>query len=208
MVEVLKIILVGDSAVGKTCLVLRWAQEEFREHFLSTIGIDFKTRQLSVGTKQCKLQLWDTAGQERYRTIRKGFYRGAKGIVLVYDTTNEQSFVNVKKWMADISEYCGTNSQQGTPKLMLVGNKTDLEKARKVSSDRGSAEAAASGIRFAELSAKTGENVEQALVSFVEDIVRGTQVFEHTQRSLPGTGNIVQLELSNEVPKSTTNCTC
>lgn len=211
MVEVLKIILVGDSAVGKTCLVLRWAGEEFREHFLSTIGIDFKTRQFTVGSKLYKLQLWDTAGQERYRTIRKSFYRGAKGIVLVYDITNEQSFANIKKWMADITEYCSASAQYGTPKLMLVGNKNDLEANRRVSSDRGAAEAQTSGARFAEVSAKTGDNVEKALAAFLEDITKGSQASktisnaEQITATVPMQEEIVQLEISPQNPE---RCRC
>ncbi|KAL5469360.1 hypothetical protein EMCRGX_G030610 [Ephydatia muelleri] len=155
----LKVVMVGDSAVGKTNLVLRYTQDMYRENFISTVGVDFKTKIVPVGSKRYKLQLWDTAGQERYNTIRKGFYRGAKGIVLVYDITTLESFKSLKRWVNDITENCGQGSDK--PLLLFLANKVDLEMQRVVPMATGEEEAKKYGARFAEVSALSGDKVEE-----------------------------------------------
>jgi small GTP-binding protein len=97
-----KVIVIGNSNVGKTCLILRYTQDMFRESFLPTIGVDFRSKALIKDGKRYKLQLWDTAGQERYNSLRRGYYRGAKGVIIVYDITDQTSFENVTRWSEDV----------------------------------------------------------------------------------------------------------
>ncbi|XP_072917228.1 ras-related protein Rab-13 isoform X3 [Hemitrygon akajei] len=99
-----KLLLIGDSGVGKTCLIIRFADDNFNNTYISTIGIDFKIKTIDVGGKKIKLQVWDTAGQERFKTITTAYYRGAMGIILVYDITDEKSFENIQNWMKSIKE--------------------------------------------------------------------------------------------------------
>ncbi|KAM7029059.1 ras-related protein Rab-13 isoform 2-T2 [Acridotheres tristis] len=125
-----KLLLIGDSGVGKTCLVIRFAEDNFSSTYISTIGIDFKIRTVDIDGKKIKLQVWDTAGQERFKTITTAYYRGAVGIVLVYDITDEKSFENIQNWMKSIKE----NASAGVERLLL-GNKCDMEGRRKVQRD-------------------------------------------------------------------------
>ena len=127
-----KLLLIGDSGVGKSCLLLRFSDDTYTESYISTIGVDFKIRTIPLEGKTVKLQIWDTAGQERFRTITSSYYRGAHGIIIVYDCTDLESFENVKNWLGEIERY----GSDGVSKL-LVGNKCDLESARKVSYDEG-----------------------------------------------------------------------
>uniref|UniRef100_A0A8C1ZXF6 Ras-related protein Rab-13 n=1 Tax=Cyprinus carpio TaxID=7962 RepID=A0A8C1ZXF6_CYPCA len=127
-----KLLLIGDSGVGKTCLIIRFAEDNFNSTYISTIGIDFKVKTVDVEGKKVKLQVWDTAGQERFKTITTAYYRGAMGIILVYDITDEKSFENIQNWMKSIKE----NASAGVSR-MLLGNKCDIEAKRKVSKEIG-----------------------------------------------------------------------
>ena len=119
--------IIGDSGVGKSCILLRFADDTYTDSFISTIGVDFKIRTVDLEGKVVKLQIWDTAGQERFRTITSSYYRGAHGIIIVYDVTDPDSFENVKSWMAEIDRF----ATEGVSKL-LVGNKSDMEEKRAV----------------------------------------------------------------------------
>ncbi|CAN1259158.1 Ras-related protein RABD2b, partial [Linum perenne] len=139
-----KLLLIGDSGVGKSCLLLRFADDSYLDSYISTIGVDFKIRTVEQDGKTIKLQIWDTAGQERFRTITSSYYRGAHGIIVVYDVTDLESFNNVK---------------------LLVGNKSDLTANRVVPYETAKAFADEIGIPFMETSAKNAANVEDAFMA-------------------------------------------
>ena len=122
-----KLLLIGDSGVGKSCLLLRFADDTYTESYISTIGVDFKIRTIELDGKTIKLQIWDTAGQERFRTITSSYYRGAHGIIVVFDVTDQESFNNVKQWLHEIDRYACANV-----KKLLVGNKCDLTTKKQV----------------------------------------------------------------------------
>ena len=107
----IKLLLIGDSGVGKSCLLLRFSDDAFNTSFITTIGIDFKIRTVEIDNKRCKLQIWDTAGQERFRNITSAYYRGAMGILLVYDITDEQSFANIRNWCVFLRVLEGSGRQ-------------------------------------------------------------------------------------------------
>ncbi|KAM6112408.1 ras-related protein Rab-13 [Phoenicopterus ruber ruber] len=162
-----KLLLIGDSGVGKTCLIIRFAEDNFTSTYISTIGIDFKIRTVDIDGKKIKLQVWDTAGQERFKTITTAYYRGAVGIILVYDITDEKSFENIQNWMKSIKE----NASAGVERL-LIGNKCDMEGKRKVQRDEAEKLAKEHGIRFFETSAKSSVNVEEAFSTLARDILQ------------------------------------
>jgi Ras-related protein Rab-1A len=150
-----KVLIIGNSGVGKSCLLLRFAEDMFSDNYISTIGVDFKIRKLDVEGKSVKLQIWDTAGQERFRTITKSYYRGSNGIVVVYDITDRESFDQVQHWMSEIDAHASSDVCR-----LLVGNKADLNDKRAVKTDEGAALARQFGIPFLETSAKDASNVE------------------------------------------------
>jgi len=119
-----KLLIIGDAGVGKSSLLLRFADNTFTSAYINTIGVDFKIRTVNVDGKTIKLQIWDTAGQERFRTITATYYRGTHGVIVVYDVTDRDSFENVRRWMSEIDNNCDT--QQNPVNRVLVGNKTDM----------------------------------------------------------------------------------
>ncbi|KAJ0547398.1 putative small GTP-binding protein [Helianthus anomalus] len=162
----IKLLLIGDSGVGKSCLLLRFSDGSFTTSFITTIGIDFKIRTIELDGKRIKLQIWDTAGQERFRTITTAYYRGAMGILLVYDVTDESSFNNIRNWIRNIEQHASDNVNK-----ILVGNKADMDESKRaVPTAKGQALADEYGIKFFETSAKTNLNVEQVFFSIATDI--------------------------------------
>ncbi|KAG8345853.1 ADP ribosylation factor family Ras of Complex Roc domain [Trypanosoma vivax] len=160
-----KLLLIGDSGVGKSCLLLRFADDSYTESYISTIGVDFKIRTLNLEGKVIKLQIWDTAGQERFRTITSSYYRGAHGIIIVYDATDMESFNNVKTWLSEIDKFASENVNK-----LLVGNKCDLVTKKAVDTQMAKEFADSLGIPFLETSAKEASNVEEAFVRMATDI--------------------------------------
>ncbi|GAA5812961.1 hypothetical protein MFLAVUS_006423 [Mucor flavus] len=160
-----KLLLIGDSGVGKSCLLLRFADDTYTESYISTIGVDFKIRTIELEGKTVKLQIWDTAGQERFRTITSSYYRGAHGIIVVYDVTDEDSFNNVKQWLQEIDRYAA----EGVNKL-LVGNKSDLVDKKVVTTEQAKEFSESLKIPLLETSAKDATNVEQAFLTMAKQI--------------------------------------
>lgn len=155
-----KVVVVGDSGVGKSALLTRYADAEFVPGYTSTIGVDFKIRTKEIAGQKVKMQVWDTAGQERFRTITTSYYRGAHGILIVYDVTHRQSFNNIKSWFAEVRKHGMQNT-----KLILLGNKSDLTTHRAVETAEGAEVARHYGAEFMETSAKEAANVELAFDS-------------------------------------------
>jgi len=158
-------VLIGDSGVGKSCLLLRFADDTYTESHISTIGVDFKIRTIQLDGKTIKLQIWDTAGQERFRTITSSYYRGAHGIIVVYDTTDQETFEHVKTWLHEIDRYASENVNK-----LLVGNKSDLTSKRQVETESAKEFADSVNIPFLETSAKNATNVEDAFMTMAGEI--------------------------------------
>ncbi|CAK72934.1 unnamed protein product (macronuclear) [Paramecium tetraurelia] len=161
---VLKLLFVGSS-VGKSSLILRYCNDEFKEDFFPTIGVDFKLKQLEFNGKAIKLQIWDTAGQERFMTIVSSYYKGAHGFFIVYDVTNKQSFEEVAKWVDQLK----IDTNPDVPKI-LIGNKSDLNGAREVTPEEGQQLANTLGVQYIETSAKEGFNVEHAFQTLLAEV--------------------------------------
>lgn len=147
------------AGVGKTCLLLRYANDSFSPTFITTIGIDFKIKNVEIDTKRIKLQIWDTAGQERFRTITTSYFRGAQGILLVYDVTDRRSFESIRNWISQIQQHADVHVNK-----ILVGNKCDMLDEKVVSTEEGQKLAKEFGIEFWEASAKNDINVEQSFI--------------------------------------------
>jgi len=161
----IKLLLIGDSGVGKSCLLLRFSDDSFTPSFITTIGIDFKIRTIELEGKRIKLQIWDTAGQERFRTITTAYYRGAMGILLVYDVTDEKSFMNIRNWIRNIEQHATESVNK-----ILIGNKCDLVDKKVIDTGRGKQLAQEYGIKFLETSAKNSINVDEAFITLARDI--------------------------------------
>ena len=159
----IKLMLVGDTAAGKSSLLARYVDDKFHDTFMSTIGIDFRLKTISVGGRAVKLQIWDTAGQERFRTITASYYRGAQGILLIYDVSNRVSFLHLERWHAECQRYAEA------PSMVVVGTKTDAAAARRqVSAEEAEAWAAAHDCAYIECSAKDPSSVATIAALFAE----------------------------------------
>lgn len=162
----LKLLLIGDSAVGKSSILLRFTDDTFSDKHAATIGVDFKTRDMNFQGRRIRTTVWDTAGQEKFRSLTSSYYRGTHGIVLVYDVTNRDSFQHVEDWLQEIETYC---SEDECVKL-LVGNKIDLE-ARAVTSEEGQRFAREKNMVFIETSAKTTAGIRQTFEELVQKVL-------------------------------------
>ncbi|XP_077245636.1 ras-related protein RABA3-like [Tasmannia lanceolata] len=162
---VFKIVVIGDSAVGKTQILARFTKDEFSFDSKSTIGVEFQTRTLSIKNKLIKAQIWDTAGQERYRAVTSAYYRGALGAMLVYDITKRQTFDHVARWVDELRAHADNSIV-----IMLIGNKSDLTDLRAVPTENAIEFAEDQGLFFSETSALNGENVEKAFFRLIEEI--------------------------------------
>ena len=162
-----KILLLGDSSVGKTCFLMRYTDNTFQEIHMSTIGLDYKLKNVQLDDgKMVKIQIWDTAGQDRFRSITKNYYKGADGIILIYDITNKKSFENVRNWINQIKEEVSEKVS-----IILVGNKIDDEEHRVVLTEDGEKIAKELGLMFFECSAKSGVNIDSTFNELVKKTV-------------------------------------
>ncbi|XP_063444111.1 ras-related protein Rab-26-like isoform X3 [Mytilus trossulus] len=161
-----KVMLIGDSGVGKTCLLVRFKDGAFLSgSFISTVGIDFRNKVVDVEGTKVKLQIWDTAGQERFRSITRAYYRDANALLLLYDVTNKASFDNIRAWLGEINEYA-----QEDVVIMLLGNKADMAGERMIRTEDGEKLAKEYNVAFMETSAKTGMNVDLAFMAVAKDL--------------------------------------
>ncbi|KAM7257203.1 hypothetical protein ACFE04_012944 [Oxalis oulophora] len=214
----IKLLLIGDSGVGKSCLLLRFSDGSFTTSFITTIGIDFKIRTIELDGKRIKLQIWDTAGQERFRTITTAYYRGAMGILLVYDVTDESSFnrfsisfpykpdflllSDIRNWIRNIEQHASDNVNK-----ILVGNKADMDESKRaVPTAKGQALADEYGIQFFETSAKTNMNVENVFFSIARDIKQ--RLADTDSRSDPSTIKINQPDQGAGAGQAATKSAC
>lgn len=177
--DVLKVIVIGDSTVGKTALLLKYVEGVYTSTTM-TIGIDFKNKNIQIDGKEIKLQLWDTAGQERFKTISVSYFRRAHGIALLYDVSNTQSFEHVPSWLDSVAQ----NTLRKVP-LILIGNKCDL--ALKVKVEEGKQMAQDNDVPFFLTSAKTGEGVEEAFTSLAKMILKDQGQLEDSSQG----GNVI-----------------
>ena len=163
-----KIIIIGDSGVGKTNFMFRFADNTFNSLHVSTVGLDYKSKIIILPSskKKVKIQIWDTAGQDRFRSITKNYYKGAHGIILIYDITNQKTFENVKNWINQIKEEVSNKVT-----IILVGNKIDDEDHRVVSTEQGEKMANDFGLMFFECSAKSGVNIDSTFNELVKKTV-------------------------------------
>lgn len=164
---VYKVVVIGDSAVGKSQLLARFAKNEFSFDSKSTIGVEFQTRTLTIKSKLIKAQIWDTAGQERYRAVTSAYYRGALGAVVVYDITKRQTFDHVARWVDELRAHADSSIV-----IMLIGNKADLADRRAVPTEDAVEFAQDQGLFFSEASALSGDNVESAFFRVLEEIYK------------------------------------
>ncbi|XP_067928156.1 ras-related protein Rab-35-like [Watersipora subatra] len=154
-----KLLIIGDSGVGKSSLLLRFADNTFSGTYITTIGVDFKIRTIDVDGEKCKLQIWDTAGQERFRTITATYYRGTHGVIVVYDVCSGETFANVRRWIHEIDNNCDNVSR------ILVGNKDDDPEKKIVPTSDAQKFSQQINIPFFETSAKENKNVEEMFVA-------------------------------------------
>ncbi|KAI9277878.1 rab11 protein [Sporodiniella umbellata] len=180
-----KVVLIGDSGVGKTNLLGRFTRNEFNLESKSTIGVEFATRSIQVDNKVIKAQIWDTAGQERYRAITSAYYRGAVGALLCYDISKHATFESVSRWLKELRDHADSNIV-----IMLVGNKSDLRHLRAVPTDEAKNFASENGLSFIETSALDSTNVELSFQRILTEIYRivSNKALETSSNAIKPTG--------------------
>ncbi|AMD22442.1 HGR103Wp [Eremothecium sinecaudum] len=202
-----KIVLIGDSGVGKSNLLSRFSSNEFNVNSKSTIGVEFATRTIEVEGKSVKAQIWDTAGQERYRAITSAYYRGAVGALIVYDISKSSSYENCNRWLTELRENADENVA-----VALIGNKSDLSHLRAVPTDEAKTYAQENQMLFSETSAMNAENVDQAfteLVVAIYQMISKNQVDLNDESGLgtvPRGATISLTTAPNEKKKKSSNC--
>ncbi|TYI91837.1 hypothetical protein E1A91_D02G022900v1 [Gossypium mustelinum] len=200
-----KIVIIGDSAVGKSNLLSRFARNEFNAHSKATIGVEFQTQSVEINGKEVKAQIWDTAGQERFRAVTSAYYRGAFGALLVYDISRRATFDNVARWLDELNSHSDT-----TVAKMLVGNKCDLENTREVSLDEGKSLAESEGLFFIETSALDSTNVWTAFEIVIREIYNNVsrKVLSSDSYKARLSVNRVSLVNDDELKQSKTKYAC
>ena len=194
-----KILTIGESGVGKTCILRRYVENKFLKNHLATIGIDFKTKNVVVNSKEIKLKIWDTAGQDRFRNITNQYYKGADGIFLVFDLTDRSTFEKIENWMKQIT----ANTHSEEIGLVLLGNKCDSE-GRVVQESEGIDMATTLGIKYFETSALNGYNINESFQFLTEEIMRKKNIFGNT--TTQNGSNVKLSENNNKQTKKKDSC--
>ena len=190
-----KLIIIGDSYVGKTNIMSQYIKKEFNENSKSTIGVEFGNKIIKIDDKIIKAQIWDTAGQERYKSITSAYYKGAKGAFIVYDITSKTTFNSVDKWIQDLNLYGDKNLT-----LLLIGNKSDLEEKRQIKKEVGEEKAKSFGLGFIETSACTGENIDKAFDILLKEVCNKYHVEISNNEELENVnkGKNIEIEIEEE----------
>ena len=175
--ERIRIMLLGDSNVGKTSILKRYCKNQFSESYISSVGIDFETKYIKVDEKTINLQIWDTAGQERYKVISKNYYNKSDGFIIVYDITNKSSFDSIVNWVEDIKELASNDN-----KNIILGNKCDLESERKINKEEGDNLAKKYNCQFFEVSAQNGKNIDKIFLCLVQNILQDVNNSDSSRR--------------------------
>ena len=162
-----KVVLVGDSFVGKTNIMSKYLKNEFHDDSKATVGVEFGSKQFNIEGHTIKAQIWDTAGQERYKAITSAYYKGAKGAFIVYDITRKNSFESVEKWVSDVTAVADKKIT-----IVLIGNKSDLEDQRQVTKEQGEEKSGKLEIAFLETSAFSGENLDKAFEMMINEVYK------------------------------------
>ena len=199
-----KLIVVGDSGVGKTNLINRFATKTFNINSKATIGVEFEYKSLKINNEIFKVEIWDTAGQERYRAITSAYYKGAKGAIIVYDITSEESFNNIEMWIQEVRGKALNNLP-----IMIIGNKSDLSKYRKVSLDKGVEKAKILDVHFFEASALDETNVNEAFKCLIKEMYYDAKNKSRTNNNNASEGNKIcenGIELKTETEKEKNCC--
>jgi small GTP-binding protein len=184
---IFKIVLIGDSNVGKTNILSKYLQNEFNPDSKATVGVEFGSKTFNINDNVIKAQIWDTAGTEKYRSITNAYYKGAKGAFVVYDISRKTSFNNIDKWLFDLK-----NNGDENINIILIGNKIDLEHQREVTTEEGEKKAVLNKASFIETSAKNGDNIEKAFNLMIEN------VYENFKKENENKENIDSEELNKE----------
>ena len=191
-----KIILVGDTSVGKTNIINKYIKNEFQEDFYATIGVEFSHKQFIVDNHKIKAQIWDTAGQERYKAITRAYYKGAKGAFIVYDITRKDTFDDIDKWRNELINSCNKEVT-----IMLIGNKCDLEDSREISKEQGEEKAKSFGFSFLETSAYSGENLEKGFEMLIKEIYQKYKIEQKANDDMDLSGGVEELKIGKEPMK-------
>ena len=181
---IFKIVLIGDTCVGKSCILVRFSDDVFVENYVTTIGVDFRFKTMIVKNKIAKIQIWDTAGQERYRSITTAYYRGAAAIIICCDSTNKESFYNINNWIDEISKY----TDKDVDKIVLM-NKCDLVEERQIDKNEITKFEKDNGIKIMEVSAKTGNGIDKAFEYIIEKLIDNHEKKNNSSMTLQS-GNV------------------
>ena len=197
---IFKVLLLGNSNVGKSSLFLRFVDDIWNDNFVPTIGVDFKIKTFEIDEKKIKMQIWDTAGQERFKNIISSYYRGAHGILLIYDVTDKDSFRNLANWLIEIEKNANKNVLK-----VVIGNKTDLENRRVITYNQGKEFADTYGLKFLETSAKKNLNVNEAFETLGRELMAASEdkkIIKQKQNKKISVGKAENLDTQRN------NCAC
>jgi len=200
---IFKLVLIGDSFVGKTNIMSKYLKNEFHEDSKATVGVEFGSKKFEIDSKSIKAQIWDTAGQERYKSITNAYYKGAKGAFVVYDITKKESFESIDKWINDL-----INSSDKNITILLIGNKCDLEEQRKVTKEEGEEKAKSFKIAFIETSALNGQNLEKAFDLMIKEVYKKCHKEMEDDEGLDGLDVGEEIQLGQKIGKDKKNKKC